>query len=414
MRWIFLSVVLGLAACAASSSQPDTDPLNPELEIGSVQPGDTGETVTPRQPFDWCLPNTPPDWACYAQKRDPDSENIGLARAMADKQVEEIPAESLAWNWEEAVLMLSLVELHRVTGEQAYLDYFRKWMDHHIQQGYKIGLSDTCVPAAVAISLLQHTGEEKYRTVVEEALHYLYEVAYRTKEGGISHLGVVDIVTLWVDSLYMFGNVLVGWGEYSDDQQALDEFGTQFDIFTELLQEEAGFYKHAYQWIMEQDDNVYWGRGNGWVAVAAYQYLRVRTNRGESDESVAAAAADLLTAALAAQDEETGLWWTIVNHPGEVYLETSAAALFAFAFARAYRYGFADESILAPAALAINGVKSRIETDDKGRPVVTGISGPTTAGNFDTYAKVPLGKDLPFGLGAVILALVETSGLPTR
>ena len=363
-------------------------------------------------PFDWCSPDRPPDGPCYAAKRAPESENVSLAREIAHTQLDWHPPETMAWNWEEAVLMLGMVELYRVTGETAFQDYYRAWMDHHLSGAHKIYSSDSCVPVAMAVALLHQTGDQGYQDVVDEALVYLEEKARRTEEGGISHMGTLPLVTLWVDSLFMFGSVLVSQGELSGDAGALDLYGSQFEIFTSILQEDQGFYKHAYQWIFEQDDGVYWARGNGWVAAAAYDYLRVRRNRSESDEGVEEAARRLVEALLPLQDAETGLWWTVLNRPGETYLETSAAALLAFAMARGFRYGHLDGAVLVHVRRAMEGLRSRIVTDGAGRPVVTGTSGPTGVGGFDNYAGTPVGDDIPYGVGAVILALLETSGLP--
>lgn len=101
-----------------------------------------------------------------------------------------------------------------------------------------------------------------------------------------------------------------------------------------------------------------------------------------------------------------------MNRPGETYLETSAAALFAFGLARGWRYGFLGDEVLPVIARAMQGVRSRIVTNVEGQPVVTGVSGPTTAGGFALYASIAQADDLPFGIGAVLYALLETSGLP--
>ena len=370
------------------------------------------EVKFPAVPFDWCDPDTPPDDVCHAQKRDPNSEKIALALEIAYKQIEDHPPESLPWNWEEAVLMVGLLELDRVVDDPALRGYYRAWMDHHIDEGYVLGSSDTCVPAVVAVHLYHQTGDEKYGAVVEEALHYLYEVAKRTEQGGISHLGTMPIVTLWVDSLFMFGSVLTDQGELFDDGDALDELSKQLGIFSDLLQSPSGFFQHAYGWPSPQEDDVFWGRGNGWVAVSSYRYLRVRTNRFETDPDVAEMASKLIGAALQFQDPGTGLWWTVLNHPGESYLETSAAALFACGMARGFRYGFLGDEVLPAIHAAMAGVDSRIMRDTQDRPVVTGISGPTGVNTLYGYAAIPLKEDLSFGLGAVIMALVETSGIP--
>ncbi|MCA9637784.1 MAG: glycoside hydrolase family 88 protein, partial [Myxococcales bacterium] len=105
-------------------------------------------------------------------------------------------------------------------------------------------------------------------------------------------------------------------------------------------------------------------------------------------------------------------WWTLVDRPGEGYLETSASALFAYSLARGWRYGQVDHAALPAIERAIVGLGGRIVDDAAGRPVVRGISGPTLPGTRASYLAVPLVDDRPYGVGAVILALVESSGLP--
>ncbi len=367
-----------------------------------------------KEAFDYCELDTPPDANCYASKRDPQSAQVALAIEIAQKQMALHTAESVAWSWGETVMMLGLVELYRITGDTDYRDYYKAWIDHHIEEGYLIGTSDTCAPAAVALAVLQDFDEAKYRTVLDDAFYYLDEVAHRTDEGGLNHLGTFDAlgVTLWVDSLFMFGNVMTKWGEYSGEVESLDDYVEQFEIFSDVLQKEGGFYKHAYQTSFEQEDNVFWARGNAWVTAATYDHLRVRRNRGENIETLRTAIEKQVDAFLAVQDEQTGLWWTILNRPDETYLETSASALVAFALARAYRYGLQDETVLPVIEKAMEGIKARITRDAMDRPVVTGTSGPTNPGTFEVYAAINQVDDISYGLGSVMLALLETSGLP--
>ncbi|MFH1529434.1 MAG: glycoside hydrolase family 88 protein [Pseudomonadota bacterium] len=372
----------------------------------------TPAAPTPAAPFDWCIPDAPPDGACYAAKRAPGSDDVALAMVLADAFIEGNPVGELKWDWEAAVLMIGVLELHQITGEAAYLDYPKAWMDHHIDVGYSIGHSDSCVPAGVAVILLHLTGDGRYQAVIDDALTYMHQEAVRSEGGGLSHLGTMDYPTLWVDSLFMLGNVLFRLGALFDDDASLDFFGEQFLIFAAALQEESGFFKHADQWFTPQTDGVYWGRGNGWVAVAGAWYLRVRALRGESDAAVLDAVTRLVVAAVDSQDPDSGLWWTIVNRPGETYLETSAAALFAGGMARLWRIGVVGDEVLDPIHAAMDGVRSRIITGVDGVPVVTGVSGPTTVGTFAEYAAVETVDDAPFGIGAVLLALLETSGLP--
>ena len=99
------------------------------------------------------------------------------------------------------------------------------------------------------------------------------------------------------------------------------------------------------------------------------------------------------------------------------YLEASGSALFTYGLARGYRYGTLGEAERDRALLGIEGVKGTIRMDEDG-PVVTQVSLATDPwplrdpnGHGAGYLDVPLGEDVNYGVGAVVLALIETSGL---
>jgi len=361
--------------------------------------------------FDACDPRQAPDAECYASKRDPSSDRVALASAIAQRFIAEHPPAEQEWNWEEGVLMFAMTELYRVTGDTSLRDYYKAWIDHHLAEGWGISWSDSCPPALAAIALHEETGDDAYAAVPIEVLRFLAEDALRTEQGGISHMGALNVRTLWIDSLFMFGMVLTRWGEQDDDDDALDEMSDQLDIFASLLQTESGLFVHAYEWPLYYETDIYWGRGNSWVTAAAADYLRARALRYEEDARATEILHAQIDGLIAAQDSETGLWWTIMNRPDEIYLETSATALFTYGMVRAYRYGLIDDRVMAPAAAAMTGLNEKIVRDAEDRPYVTDISGPTTVGTFDEYSRVPLEDDLSFGVGGVILALIETSGL---
>lgn len=408
--WI-LAGCLFLAGSCGGSDGDEHQAADTRLDLSGSETGDGGDVRAAARPWDWCLPDQAPDQECFASRRAPDSENIRIASEIAARQIAAVPPESLEWNWEEAVLMWGFLELHKVTADPALTAYASAWVDHHIAAGYVMESTDTCSPAAIAAVLYGLTGEERYREVMEDGLNYLENVALRSPEGGISHLGTLPVVTLWVDSLFMFGNILLARGELAQGQGSISLLGEQLRVFTDALQDDSGLFGHAVGWVVVPQAPVHWGRGNGWVVAAMYQYLAFLRNQGLEDPRVEAAAARLSAAVLGVQDSETGLWWTIVDMPGQAYLETSAAALFAFGMARGFRYGYLDEEVLGPLARAVAGIRARIISGPDG-PVVTGVSGPTVADNYQEYLKVSLVDDISFGIGAVILALVETSGLP--
>jgi len=361
--------------------------------------------------FDQCEPGMPPDAECYAKRRDPESEQVALATEIARRWTDEHSVQSQWWDWGPSVLMHSFAELYRVTGHEWLRDYYKAWMDYRIGEGYKVVWSDSCPPAIIATSLLSEASNEEYQQVVDDVLYYLDEVAPRTDWGGISHTGILGQKSIWVDSLFMFGMVLTRWGELADDPSRLDMLSEQVGIFSELLQHDNGLMLHAHDWP-HVDPTIYWNRGNSWVVASLSDYLRVRLLRGETDREVERVFRNQVRGAIELQDSDSGLWWSIMNRPDEIYLETSGSALFAYGMARAYRYGFVGHQELAAAQRAVEGVKQKIEYDEQGRPVVTGISLGTDPGGFENYANVNLAEDINYGVGAAILALIETSGLP--
>jgi unsaturated rhamnogalacturonyl hydrolase len=350
----------------------------------------------------------------YACERAPDSAQIELATRIAHRYMDEHPPDEEGFDWTSGVLMFGLTELYRVTQDERIRDYYQAYLDHHIAEGYAIVWSDSCPPALTALALLRDEETPAYRQVVDDVLDYL-DTATRTEDGGIHHLGPrlgEFIPGIWLDSLFMFGMVLNRHGEASADADALALMGEQLDVFQRVLQSEQGLMVHADNWRLEFDTDIYWARGNGWVVASLADYLRIRRARGESDGVADQMFRRLVEGALATQDA-SGNWWTVTNRPGEGdnYFETSAPALFSYGIARAYRYGVLGEDELDKALLGVDAMQDYIELDDQDRPFVVGTSDGTEPSTFEVYVAVPQVDDLNYGVGSVILSLVETSGL---
>lgn len=393
MRSALVLAGLVLAACSGGGNLS-----TPDAGDARALPPCTPAPFSPEDPF--------------AKERDPASSRVAEARALADRFIAEHPPESVAWDWGEGVLMGAMMDLYRVTGAAVYADYARAWIARNVEKGYLVSKSDACPPAIAAQALVRYECHAPSAQVVADVLDFVYVTAARTDDGGINHLGTFTALgkSLWVDSLYMFGEVLVRLGESQGDTRALAEYAAQYRVFQSHLQQPGGFFLHAHGWPGEKEP-VFWGRGNGWVLASGGDYLRVRRARGEKDDAIEASYRALAAAFLAAQDPATGLFWTVLDRPGETYLETSAAALFALGAARGRRAGILGPEVLPAIEKAMEGLETRVAKDALGRPYVTGTSGPTDVGTFATYAAVAQKDDVTYGVGAVILALVETSGL---
>lgn len=362
--------------------------------------------------FDDCGPSIS-DEDCYRDKRDPASSQVNLALAIARRYIAQHSVEEEPWDWRSGVFMFALTELYKVTRAEDIRDYYKGWMDYRIEQGYDLVWSDSCPPALTAIALLEEDPQAtSYREVVDRTLDYLDNVAPRTEENGISHNGIFgNRPSIWLDSLFMFGMVLNRWGEAYDESR-LEMMSEQVQIFANVLQDDDGLMRHAQDWP-GYDESVYWARGNSWVVASLSDYLRARVRGGALDAPVAEVFLDHVDAILGVQ-RDGDLWLTVMSHPDEPdnYLETSASALFAYGIARAYRYGIVGEDERRRAQRTVQSIQeTMIRRDDDG-PVVTQVSLATDPWSLEEYLSVPVAEDVNYGVGAVILALVETSGLP--
>lgn len=337
-------------------------------------------------------------------------QSIEVAPAVADGWVGAVRPEQNDWSWGDGVLMYGLSEVARTRPGTRYWEYLERWADSHIARGYYVAFSDNCPPAIAAVRLYRHTGERRYLEVAEKTLHYLETVAARTSDGGLNHMGWITRDQLWVDSLFMFGIFLVEMEAVTGQERLLDLLCDQIEIFARHLRDaDTGFFVHMWDdgsRTRVPADPVYWARGNAWVFVTLVELL-ARLPPGHRDRAAIEAMFRSMAGSLARTQDETGLWHTVLDASG-TYLETSATALFCYGFAKAVHHGLLDSSFLAVTERAQRGLASRLLVGRSGSLEVTGTSHGTSPGSLEEYARVTVGDQVPYGVGAMMLAGVET------
>ena len=125
---------------------------------------------------------------------------------------------------------------------------------------------------------------------------------------------------------------------------------------------------------------------------------------------------ELIDSMLPYQDEETGMWYQVVNrggiHPN--YLETSGSAIFAYAIMKSVRLGFLDGSYFAYGKKAFEGICRTYLSEENGELQLGGICLVAGLGNkemregtFDYYMREPIVKNEAKGVAPLILAYIE-------
>ena len=124
-------------------------------------------------------------------------------------------------------------------------------------------------------------------------------------------------------------------------------------LYLERLPRPDGLFNHA------PEAPFVWGRGNGWLAAAMAMNLKYLPADSEWRAPILAGYRRMMSALLGWQ-RPNGLWGQLVNDP-ESYDETSATAMFAYAFAEGVRAGVLGEEYLAAAKKAYCALAARLD-----------------------------------------------------
>jgi unsaturated rhamnogalacturonyl hydrolase len=210
--------------------------------------------------------------------------------------------------------------------------------------------------------------------------------------------------SLWLDDLYMSVPCLAQMGKLTGERRYYDDAAKQILQFAaRMFVKERGLYMHGWVQDMNPHPAFFWGRANGWAAMAAVELLEVlpetHPERAKILELFQAHAAGLI-----ANQGHAGLWHQLLDRR-ESYEETSASAMFVYALARGINRGWLDARAFGPpASLGWNGVASRV--NDKGEVEGTCIG---TGMGWDPmfYLHRPVSVLAAHGYGPVLLAGAE-------
>ena len=116
------------------------------------------------------------------------------------------------------------------------------------------------------------------------------------------------------------------------------------------------------------------------------------------------------------QDEETGMWYQVVNRGGITpnYLETSGSAIFGYAIMKSVRLGLLEPSYFTYGKRAFDGICEKYLWEKDGELQLGGICLVAGLGNkemregtFDYYMREPIVQNDAKGVAPLILAYVE-------
>lgn len=145
--------------------------------------------------------------------------------------------------------------------------------------------------------------------------------------------------TIWADDMYMSGPFLCRYTALTGDPRAIDECAEQLLKYRALLYlPDRQVMSHMRCLRAGQANGIPWSRGNGWVLFTLSELLP-RLPQDHPRRAALLAFFNELTEGYLRLQDPSGLWHQLLDGP-ETYLEASATAMFACAFARGLRGGW--------------------------------------------------------------------------
>jgi unsaturated rhamnogalacturonyl hydrolase len=235
---------------------------------------------------------------------------------------------------------------------------------------------------------------------------------------------------MWLDGLYMAEPFRAEYASISHHPEEFTDITKQFMLMEQHARDaKTGLLYHGWdaskqeRWanLKSGDSSQFWARGMGWYMMALVDTLDFYP---EGDPGRAQLIAILRREAIAVarfQDRNTGLWYTMMNRPGEKgnYFESSSACMFVYALAKGVRRGYLPDiepdGLLAVAARGYKGIIAQFisiapeaEVDLSGTVKASGLGGqPYRDGSYAYYIGEKVVTNDPKGVGAFLLASTE-------
>jgi unsaturated rhamnogalacturonyl hydrolase len=264
------------------------------------------------------------------------------------------------WNYEDSCVLTGCRQLYEATGNLEYRRFILAYVDSRIAADGAIlnFLTDAYNTDDISLSKLlffacDETGEERYRKALDFTARRL-EKHPRCQCGSFWHKTSYPN-QIWLDGLYMVQPFYMEYDTRFGNREHYRDIFLQFaNAKTFLYDEEKQLAYHGYDesrvqpWadpITGCSEN-FWLRSLGWYAMALVDTVSVCDP--QIYEVYAGLVKDfkmLIKGILRYQDEASGLWYQVVDHPEAAgnYLETSGSAMIAYSLLKGCAIGILSE-----------------------------------------------------------------------
>ncbi len=350
---------------------------------------------------------------------------------MADSVMYKFPELRDRWAYDYGVLCRGMERVFIDTTNLKYFNYIKDNMDHFTDEAgnmkyYQMDQYnlDFLNNGKTILYLYKETNEQKYKLAVDRLRQQIVGQP-RTSENGFWHKKIYPH-QMWLDGLYMSSPFYAEYSLVFNEEHGFDDVAKQFLLVEKHLRDpETGLFYHGWDESREQrwSNKVtgcsphFWGRAMGWFSMALVDVLDYIPSNHKNRQDIIQILQGLSQAITAVQDDQTGVWFQVLDRANDEgnYMEASCTCMFTYALAKAVRKGYIDKRYLDVAQKAFHGIiQNFIEVDQEGylnlhdTVYCSGLGGnPYRDGSYDYYISERKETNNLLGIGAFLQASAE-------
>ena len=346
------------------------------------------------------------------------------------------PDAKWGWNYELGALLNGMDAVWYGTADGIYYQYLRESIDQLVMPDGSIPTYDASANSLDNIALgrqlllLYRVTQNKKYYKAAALLRAQLSTQPRNPSGGFWHKQIYPD-QMWLDGLYMAEPFYAEYAAVFQEPQDFSDITRQFTLIEEHTRSpKTGLLAHAWDESRKQPwadtatgkSPIFWARGMGWYMMGLVDSLSYFPNDDPGRATLLAILNRTAASVVRYQDKDTGLWYQVLDKPGEKgnYFESSAACMFTYALQKGVRLGYLPERYSDNATRAWQGILSHfVQTDPHGSVTITGtVKGtglggdPYRDGSYNYYVSSPVVNNDPKGVGAFLLASTEMEMAP--
>ncbi|MBL3656112.1 glycoside hydrolase family 88 protein [Fulvivirga sp. 2943] len=332
------------------------------------------------------------------------------------------------WEYTHGLICSAMLKVWKKTGDEKFFNYAKSYADSMINKEGEIKtykLTDYNIdrvnPGKFLIDLYKETGQENYKIAIETLRSQMKDHP-RTSEGGFWHKKRYPH-QMWLDGIYMGSPFLAKYAVNFNEPQLFDHVANQIYLIDKHnYDSETVLYYHGWDESREQKwanketglSENFWGRGMGWLAMALVDVLDYFPKDHPKREMILQVADRMAQGIVKYQDENSGVWYQVLNKGGQEgnYLEASASSMFCYFLLKGTAKGYIDEKYVQAGVAGYQGIlKEFIAEGADGNINITnvcavaGLGGdPYRSGTYEYYINETKRDNDPKAVGPFIMA----------